>query len=122
MKRPLLQSFACAFRGIYIAMATERNFKIHLVAAVIAIALGIYLGLSAIAWCLIVFAISVVLMAECMNTALERMCDHISGGEKSDVIRNAKDIAAGAVWLAAIAALVIGIVLLVVPLVHRLFD
>jgi diacylglycerol kinase len=122
MKRPLLQSFACAFRGIYIAMATERNFKIHIVAAVIAVALGIYLGLSAVAWCLIAFAISLVLMAECMNTALERMCDDISGGEKSDVIRNAKDTAAGAVWLAAIAALIIGIVFLVIPLIHRLFD
>jgi diacylglycerol kinase len=122
MKRPLIQSFASAFRGIFIAMATERNFKIHLVAAVIAVALGIYLGLSTVSWCLIVFAISLVLMAECMNTALERMCDYISGGEKSDVIRNAKDIAAGAVWLAAIAALIIGIIVLIIPLIHRLSD
>jgi undecaprenol kinase len=122
MKRPLLQSLACAFRGIYIAMATERNFKIHLVAAVIAIAIGIYLGLSAVAWCIIIFAIGLVLAAECLNTALERMCDEISGGEKSIIIRNAKDIAAGAVWLAAIAALIIGIVLLIIPLIHRLFD
>ena len=122
MKRPLLQSFACAFRGIYIAMATERNFKIHLVAVVIAVAIGIYLGLSAVAWCLIIFAIGLVLAAECLNTALERMCDEISGGEKSEVIRNAKDIAAGAVWLAAIAALVIGIILLIIPLIHRLTD
>ena len=121
MKRPLLQSFACAFRGIYIAMATERNFKIHLVAAVIAIALGIYLGLSLLAWCVIIFAISLVLMAECLNTALERMCDEVSGGEKSDAIRNAKDIAAGGVWLAAIAALIIGIITLIIPLIHRLF-
>jgi diacylglycerol kinase len=122
MKRPLIQSFACAFRGIYIAMATERNFKIHIIAAVIAIALGIYLGLSAVSWCLIVLAISIVLMAECLNTALERLSDEVSGGKQSDVIRNAKDIAAGAVWLAAIAALIIGIVLLVIPLIHRLFD
>jgi diacylglycerol kinase len=120
MKRPLLQSFACAFRGIYIAMATERNFKIHLVAAVIAIAIGIYLGLSALAWCLIIFAIGLVLAAECLNTAMEHMCDAISGGEKSTVIRNAKDIAAGAVWLAAIAALVIGIIILIVPLIQKL--
>jgi len=120
MKRPLIQSFTCAIRGIYIATATERNFKIHLIAAVIAVALGIFLGLSAVGWCLIVFAISLVLMAECMNTALERMCDEISGGEKSDIIRNAKDIAAGAVWLAAIAALVIGIIVLIIPLIQKL--
>jgi diacylglycerol kinase len=122
MKRPLLQSFACAFRGIYIAMATERNFKIHLVAVVIAVAIGIYLGLSAVAWCLIILSIGLVLAAECLNTALERMCDEISGGKKSDLIRNAKDIAAGAVWLAAIAALVIGIVLLIIPLIQKLTE
>jgi diacylglycerol kinase len=122
MKRPLLQSFANAFRGIYIAMATERNFKIHLAAVVIAAALGIYLGLSAISWCLVVLAIGMVLAAECLNTALERMCDEISGGEKSEAIRNAKDIAAGGVWLAAIAALVIGIVILIVPLIQKLMG
>jgi diacylglycerol kinase len=120
MKRPLLKSFASAFRGIYVAMATERNFKIHLAAVVIAVALGIYLGLSALSWCLIVLAIGMVLTAECLNTALERMCDKISGGEKSEVIRNAKDIAAGGVWLAAIAALIIGIVILIVPLIQKL--
>jgi len=48
------------------------------------------------------------------------MCDEISGGEKSDIIRNAKDIAAGAVWLAAIAALVIGIIVLIIPLIQKL--
>jgi undecaprenol kinase len=122
MKRPLIQSFASAFRGIYVAMATERNFKIHLAAVVIAVAIGIYLGLSAVSWCLIVIVIGMVLTAECLNTALERMCDKIAGGEQSDIIRNAKDIAAGGVWLAAIAALIIGIIVLIVPLFHRLFD
>ena len=120
MKRPLLESFACAFRGIYIAMATERNFKIHLAAAVIAIALGIWVGLSTAGWCMIVLAISMVLTAECINTALEKMSDVVSGGEKHDGIRNAKDIAAGGVWLAAIAAMIIGVVILIIPLIQKL--
>jgi diacylglycerol kinase len=120
MKRPLIKSFACALRGICVSAATERNYRIHLIAAVIAIALGIYLGLSAVEWCLLVFAIGFVLVAEALNTALERMLDEITHGEKTAGIRNAKDISAAAVLAAAITALIVGIIILIVPLVQRL--
>jgi len=122
MKRPLAVSFVCAFRGIYLAFKTERNVKIHSLALVLAVALGFYLGLSVLEWCLIIFAIAFVLVAELLNTALERWCDEIAGGERSGAIRNAKDISAAAVLLSAVTALIIGVLVLFIPLVHCIFG
>jgi diacylglycerol kinase len=121
MKRPIKQSLACALRGIWVAVKTERNIKIDLAAVVVTVGLGIYLGLSTTEWCLIVFAIGFVIAAELLNTALERMCDETTSGKISDGMRNCKDIAAAAVLIAAMTALVIGIIILAIPFVERVF-
>ncbi len=121
MKKPLLKSFKCAFRGLWVALKTERNLKIHAVAVVVAVGLGIYLGLSVVEWGLIVFAIGFVLAAELINTSLEIICDEATGGKIADGIRNCKDIAAAAVLVAAATALIIGIIILIVPLFQKLF-
>jgi len=122
MKRSLFSSFACAFRGIYFTVKTERNVKIHLAVSIIAITLGFYLGLSVIEWCLVVFSIGLVLTAELLNTALEHWCDEAAGGRYSEIIRNAKDMSAAAVLLAAIAALITGILILVIPFFQRIIQ
>jgi diacylglycerol kinase len=121
MKRPFTQSLACALRGIWAAVKTERNIKIDLAAVVVTVGLGLYLGLSAVEWCLIVFAIGFVIAAELFNTALERMCDEATSGKISDGMRNCKDIAAAAVLISAVTALVIGIIVLIVPFFQKYF-
>lgn len=106
----LLESFYHAFCGIGAAFRGERQVKIHSVLAVVAIAGGLGLGLDAISWGLLIFAIGMVLTAELLNTAIERVVDIAAEGEYSNLARDAKDIAAGAVLLAATSALAIGLV------------
>jgi undecaprenol kinase len=121
MKR-LFKSFAYASAGIVAAIKSERNFRIHIVAMVIVIGLGIYVQLSVQAWGFLIFAIGFVLAAELFNTALERLGDEITNGEHKQMVKKAKDIAAAAVLISALTALVIGIVFLFVPLVQKLME
>lgn len=121
MKRPILQSFGCAFRGFWIALKTERNLKIHVAALLVAVGVGIYLGLTAVEWGLIILSIGVVLASELFNTAMEKICDEASQGKHTEWIRNCKDISAAAVLITAITAVIIGTIILIVPLLHRIF-
>jgi|WetSurMetagenome_2_1015567.scaffolds.fasta_scaffold50355_3 diacylglycerol kinase len=114
-----IKSFACAFRGIWITFKTQRNFKIHVVALCLVVGLGVYLGLSALAWGIVIFALGFVLVSELFNTAIERLGDKAADGKISRTIGNAKDIAAAAVLLSALTALAIGIIFLFIPLVQK---
>lgn len=122
MKRPLTRSFAFALRGLWVAIKTERNARLHLIAALAAVGTGVYLGLPAVEWGLVIFAIGSVLASELFNTAIERLCDDTSGGKKDHGIKNCKDISAAAVLLSAAAALIIGIIILIIPLFQKLFG
>lgn len=121
MKRSLIRSFACAFRGIYITLKSERSYRIHFIALIVAVALGLYLDLSVLEWALITFCIGFVLVAELFNTVVERLGDEIAGGKHHEMVRNIKDISAAAVLLSAITALIIGVLILFIPLVRSFF-
>ncbi len=108
--RKRLKSFVYAFRGIGLLVRNEHNARIHLVAAVAAVAAGFLLGITAVEWTVIVLVIGAVLAAEAFNSALEALCDLVSPGYHES-IKKAKDLAAGAVLLVAIAAAVIGSVI-----------
>ncbi len=103
----MLKSFKAAFRGLYIAFKSERNLKIHIVIATLALVLARYLQLARFEMSLIIMAISLVLIAEMMNTAIEKICNKIEPNFNNH-IRDIKDISAAAVLIAAFAALVIG--------------
>lgn len=102
------RSFKYAFRGIRVIVATQHNSWVHLVVGVMAIALGIWLKISPIEWCLVVFAISGVLITEAINTAIEFDVD-LSSPEYHPYAKDSKDVAAGAVLIAGIAAIIIGL-------------
>ncbi len=118
----LIKGFVYAFEGLWAAVKTERNMKIHLVATVFVIILGLSLSISAVHWCLIAFAIGFVLVAELFNTAVERLSDEIACGKQSQTIKAVKDISAAAVLLSALTALVIGILVLFIPLIDKLSN
>jgi diacylglycerol kinase (ATP) len=120
-KRPLYKSIGCALNGFWAALKKERNLKIHVVAMVAAVGAGLYLGLTAVEWGLIIIAITSVLAAELFNTAMEHICDETSGGKHSDGVKNCKDISAAAVLVTAVGALVMGIIILIIPLVQKIF-
>ena len=105
------KSFACALRGIAVLLRTQTNARIHLLATVLVVAAGFLFRISRGEWVPLMFAISIVWIAEAVNTAIEALADRITR-ENDDAIRRAKDVAAGAVLLAAITAAIIGLLIL----------
>jgi diacylglycerol kinase len=120
-KQPFYKSIGHAVRGFWAALKKERNLKIHVAVLLAAVAAGIYLGLTAVEWGLVIAAIGLVLGAELFNTALERISDETSGGKHSEAVKDCKDISAAAVLVTAVAALVIGVIVLIIPLIQKIF-
>jgi diacylglycerol kinase len=84
--------------------------RIHALAALLAIVAGFALSITAIEWCLIIGCIGLVFMAEVFNTAIETLTNLVSP-EFNPLAGKTKDLAAGAVLIAAITAAVIGIII-----------
>ncbi|MEM6253307.1 MAG: diacylglycerol kinase family protein [Cyanobacteria bacterium P01_D01_bin.156] len=103
----LLTSFRYAWAGILYATRTQRNFRIHLVIALAALCLGIILHINTLEAAVIAVTISAVLIMELMNTALESVVDLTVGQTYHELAKIAKDCAAGAVLISAIAALLV---------------
>lgn len=106
--RTRLLSFRYAGRGITTMLRSEPNARIHAVAAVGAIAAGLFFGIERAEWLAVVLAIGGVFCAEAFNTALEALCD-VASPRRNPHVERAKDVAAGAVLIAALAALVVGL-------------
>jgi diacylglycerol kinase (ATP) len=98
----------------------QHNAWIHAAATLVVLAAAFLLRVSASDWCWIILAISIVWTAEALNTAFEFLADAASP-EFHPLIRDAKDVAAGAVLLTAIAAAVIGAIIFW-PYVARLIS
>ena len=103
-----LQSFRYAWAGLRHLAASEHNGWIHAVATGLVLGASIYFQLAIEEWRWIVLAIALVWLAEGFNTAIERLSDAVSI-EPNDNIGYAKDVAAGAVLIAAVTAVVIGL-------------
>ena len=99
--------FVDALRGIGCVLKSERNFRIHVMAAVLAVVIGFVLGLSAGEWVAVVLAIGIVMATEVVNTATEYLADAVHP-EMDPGIRRAKDAAAGGVLIASVAAAAVG--------------
>lgn len=85
----------------------ERNARIELFCGLLTIVLGIWLQISAIEFSIVILCIAAVLAAEAFNSALERLSDFHERGHHPE-IRDLKDIAAGAVWIVALASAIVG--------------
>lgn len=109
MKNGLLKSFCCAFSGIGILFARERNAQIHLAIFCGVVAAGFFFCLTAFEWMIIVVVSGLVFAAEAINTSIEILADVVSP-ERHPQIKLVKDIAAGAVFLLAIAAAIVGLI------------
>lgn len=103
-----IQSFGFAFRGLSDAWRHERNFRVQCVYGFGTLALGVWLRPSASLALLVMLAMSVLLAAELMNSALERAVD-LSVSEFHPLARSAKDLAASSVLLVAMATAVINL-------------
>ena len=107
MIRKFLRSFVHGFVGLTHALGSEQNMRIHGVIAIGVIAAGFVFGLAAWEWIAITLCIGLVIAAECMNTALERLADRVSL-EMHPLIKQAKDCGSAAVLVLAMTSAVVG--------------
>lgn len=114
------QSFVHAFRGVRICIATTPNLIIHFVITFLVIIAGFYFKVSEFEWIALVFAIGFVIVTEVFNTAFE-IDINLTSPEYHPYARDTKDVAAGAVLLAVIFAIMVGIIVFL-PKVILLFS
>lgn len=109
-------SFRYAWAGISYAFRTQRNFRIHTVIAGLAVVLGVILGVSAIELAIVALTCALVMVLELLNTALESVVDLTVQQNYHELAKIAKDCAAGAVLVAAIASILVASLILLPPL------
>lgn len=107
----LFHTFKNAGRGVRLSVKSERNIKIHFFIAFLVILFALLLRMSVTRVCILVIAISNVMVAEFINTSLEFGLDAVFHNKYSKLVGMAKDIAAGAVIVASIFSAIIGILL-----------
>ena len=107
-----LRSFVYAFRGLRACVGKEQNLGFHLIAALVVVGAGCWLGLTRMEWIAVVLSIGLVVAAELFNTAIEGLTDMVSPGFDPRAGR-VKDIAAAAVLVCAMAAAVVGLIVFV---------
>src|SRR5438067_7482967 len=103
-----ITGFRYAFRGLWYALRTQRNARVHVSIAILAILLGVVLHISAVEFAMVFVAIIVVFIAEMFNTVFE-LCIDLASPDFHPLAKIAKDVAAGAVLLSATLSVVIGL-------------
>jgi len=111
-KHSLINSFRYAGNGIIFTIKSQRNIRIHCVAACLAIALSWYLSISKMEWLWIFLSIALVMITETLNTAVESVVD-LATSLHHPLAKHAKDTAAGAVLLSTVFAVMVGTIIFV---------
>jgi diacylglycerol kinase len=106
----ILNSFVYAYNGIVFLIKNETNGRVHFLAAAVVICAGIYYRLNAMEWIALSLCIGMVIAAELLNTAIEKIVDFISPNfhHKAGII---KDLGAAAVMALAIASIVVAAII-----------
>lgn len=115
----LVFGFRCAFAGLAEAWRSQQNLRIHLLFVLAITGLGIYLQLTATQWAILALTCTLVLAAELANSALEALTD-LASPAYHPLARRAKDMAAGAVLIAACGAVIVGLLIFGPPLWSKL--
>ena len=102
-----LGSFRFAVNGLLLLLKNEHNSRIHILAAIIAIIMGIIMKLDHYEWSLLIIVIGAVFLTELLNSSIESLADLIDP-EFNELIMRAKDYSAAAVLISAIVAIVVG--------------
>ncbi len=105
-----IKSVGFALKGAFLLVKTEASIKIQVCLAIIVTILGFYFDISNIEWIVQILAIGLILGAEGLNTAVEKIADYIQP-EYDPKIGFIKDVSAGAVMLVAIAATIVGLII-----------
>lgn len=111
--------FKYAWNGIRLALKNERNFRLHLLSALLVIICSFIFQLSAMEWGIILLIISLVITLEMVNSVIERLIDYVKP-EIHPQAKMIKDIAAGAVLISAIFSVVIGLIIFIPKIIDFL--
>lgn len=106
--KSLIDTFNNAINGLVAAVRSERNMKIHLVAAILVGIAALILDVSKIELAILTICIVMVFVAEFFNTAIEELVDLQTQGRYSKVAKSVKDITAGAVFVSAVSSVLVG--------------
>lgn len=117
--KKFFRSFKYALEGIFRGIKEEQNMKIHIAIMILVIIFGILLKISKVEWIICIALFGLVISMELINTAIENAVDLITK-EKNEQAKIAKDVAAGAVLVSAIASAIIGLIIFV-PKVISIF-
>ncbi len=112
-------SFGYAFRGWWYVLHTQRNVWIHAVIATIVFIVSAWLRISLEQWAIIILTAAMVFAAEFINTAIEAVVD-LASPEKHPLAKVGKDVGAAAVLISALAAAMVGLLILGPPLLGKL--
>ncbi len=111
------RSFVYAGRGLRL-LFHEHNTWIHLTATFCVVVVGLWVSLSFVQWAIAIILLGGVWIAEALNTAIERLCDHVTPEQHPEIGR-IKDIAAAAVLMAAITAVAAGLCIFVPAIIDK---
>lgn len=107
-----IKSVSFALSGIGAMLRTQHNARIHLTASIVVVGAGIWFGIPREEWVWLIASMVAVWTAEALNTAFEFLCD-VASPEFHPLVKQAKDVAAAAVLIAAIGAAIIGLLVFV---------
>jgi len=117
----IFKSLTHAYRGIALALKSQRNFRFDFIFAIIIFIMAICLNFSFIELAVLLLTINAVLFAELMNTVIEFIIDAYYGNRYSIIAKMSKDIAAGAVLLNAIGSIIVGLMLFIPKIIKLYF-
>lgn len=103
------KSFSYAFKGLKYVLSSERNARLHVMFAILALVASILLRIDLEEWLFVVVSITLVFFAEIVNTALEKTLDLISQ-ENNQLVKLIKDMMAAAVLVTAMGAVIVALV------------
>jgi diacylglycerol kinase (ATP) len=105
-----IKSVGYALAGIATMLRSQHNAWIHLAATIAVVLLAFWFAVSAAEWVALIIAVVIVWCAEALNTAFELLCD-VASPEFHPLVKQAKDVAAAAVLIAAIGAMAVGLLI-----------
>ncbi|MCP2042994.1 diacylglycerol kinase family protein [Pontibacter sp. HSC-36F09] len=110
--RSRLNSFRFAFNGLSAVFRSERNMQLHVLASIVVLGMAYGFEVTRVEWCLLILCIGMVWVAEIFNTSIETLTNLVSP-EHNILAGKTKDLAAGAVLMAAITAAVVGLIIFI---------
>ncbi len=115
------KTFKNARKGLRIVLKSERNIRIHFMAATLILLFGVVLGLGVEKLCILLLTIGLVVVTEMLNSAIEFSLDAVFHNRYSTLVGMAKDISAGAVMFATFIAIIVGLIVFV-PAIMQYFG